>query len=68
MTSSPSAAFTTGGPPGKTCPVSRTITFQWASDVCSAPIPAAAPSTADTTGAVLSSLTSTWVKLLASGR
>ena len=34
----------------------RTITFQWARQVCSAAMPAAAPSTADTTGTVFSSV------------
>ena len=63
----PSAALTTGGPPGNTWVLS-TITFQWARLVCSAPMPAAAPITADTTGTVFNSDTSMWVKLLASGR
>ena len=67
VTSIPSAALTTGGPPGNTW-VPSTITFQWARFVCSAPMPAAAPSTADTTGTVFSNVTSGWVKLLPSGR
>ena len=66
--SMPRAALTTGGPPGNTCEVFSTITFQCASEVWSAPSPAAAPSTTDATGTTSSSATSVCAKLLASGR
>ena len=50
----PSAALTTGGPPGKTCPVPLDMTLKWARGGRGAAPPAAGPSTTDTTGARLS--------------
>ena len=64
----PVAARTTGGPPGNTWAFCVVITLKWASTACRAGSPATDPSTADTTGTVLSRCTSVCVKLLASGR
>ena len=52
--SMPSAALTTGGPPGNTWLVPLTITLKWARQASTAGSPATEPSTAATTGTLQS--------------
>ena len=52
VTSYPSAAFTTGGPPGNSALVPFTIRFQYARQALTAGSPATEPMTAETTGTV----------------
>ena len=54
--SRPSAAFTTGGPPGNSCAVPRTMTLKWARQALMAGRPATDPSTAAATGTALQEL------------